>query len=79
MLLCLFYLLLFNELVLNHPFDIHRVVFSDISDTLASGSHKSLECEIVASGQGIVLVSFNKATRMFTRSFIKRILIEDNI
>ena len=76
MLLSLFKLLLLNELVLYHPFNVLRVVLCDISDTLATCSHESLKCKIVASGQGIVLIGFNEATGIFPCSLIKGILVE---
>ena len=57
MLLGLLGLLLLDELVLDHPLYVLWIVLGDISDALATRPHESLQCQVVASRQGVVLVA----------------------
>ena len=79
MLLSLLVLLLFNEFVLDHPLDALRVVLGDISDALATRPHESLQCQVVASRQGVVLVGLDEAPRLPTCPIIEGVLIKDDL
>ena len=72
--ICLLGLLLFDQLVLNYAFDVLRVVFSDVCDTLASRTDKAFECEVIASCQRVVLICFDEPAWVFSGSIVKGIL-----
>ena len=77
MLLGLLGLLLLDELVLDHPLYVLWVVLGDISDALAARPHEPLQCQVVARGQRVVLISLDQATGMLARPIIERILVKD--
>ena len=79
MLLSLLRLLLLDELVLDHSLYVFWVVLGDISDTLATRTYKTFQGQVVASGQGVVLIGFDETTGMLSCSIIERILVKDNL
>lgn len=70
-------LLLLDQLVLDHPLDVLRVVLRDISDAFVSGADEALESEVVARGERVVLVRLDQAAGVLARALIERILFKD--
>ena len=69
--------MLLDQLVLYHALDLLWVVLGDISDTLSTRPYESLECQVVARCQWIVLVGLDHAASILACAFVKRILIQD--
>lgn len=69
-------LLLLNKLVLDHPFDMLRVVLGDIRDALISRPNKAFKGQVVARRQRVVLIGFNQTTCIFSRTIVERILFK---
>ena len=72
-------LLLLDQLVLDHPLDVLRVVLRDISDAFVSGADEALESQVVARGERVVLVGLDQAASVLSRALVERILFKDDL
>ncbi len=72
-------LLLLDQLILNQSLDLTRVVLSNVCDTFASWPDESFQSQVVACGQGIVLVCLNESASIVSYRIFKGILLKHNL